>query len=135
MHSVAVPMEAESVAGSRQKVRRKVLDGRTRAAKRAAELTLAFEAELGGADKLSSHQRVAVQRAAQLVAIAEVAATAQLAGEGDLDQVIRAQNAARRAVNDLGIKINATKPGRTLAELAAQRKAEKAAAAIAEAAG
>jgi hypothetical protein len=76
------------------------LDGRTRARKRANELIELFTAELGGSP--SAGQRFAIERAAMLVAIAEDAASRQLAGEAlDLDKIVRVANAARRAVCDL----------------------------------
>ena len=101
-------MEAESPANTRPVTHGNVrlltldhLDGRTLAARRANELAAAFEAELGA---VSGTQRLAIRRAAMLTAIAEDVAARQLAGEApDLDQVIRASNAARRAVHDLGI--------------------------------
>ncbi len=122
MHATAAAMEAEPPANTKRvahgNVRLKTLDhldGRTLAARRANELAEAFEAELG---VVSGTQRLAVRRAAMLTAIAEDLAARQLAGEAiDLDQLIRASNAARRAVLDLGIKPGKRerKPGAALA--------------------
>lgn len=79
------------------------LDGRTVAAKRARELAQCFEAELGGA--LTATQRVAVERAAPLTAIAEDAKARRLSGDMaiTLEDVVRTDNAARRAVKELGL--------------------------------
>ena len=100
------------------------LDGRTLAARRANELADAFEAELG---VVSGTQRLAIRRAAMLTAIAEDVAARQLAGGAiDLDQVIRASNAARRAVMDLGIKAGRQRT-ETFAEALERHKRERAA--------
>jgi hypothetical protein len=97
----SLPNSRAIAAGKLRLVTLDRLDGRTLAARRANELADAFEAELG---TVSGTQRLAVRRAAMLVAIAEDVAARQLAGETiDLDQVIRASNAARRAVLDLGL--------------------------------
>lgn len=133
MQSDAIELAADAMPKRRGRARLQTLehlDGRTRASKRAKELTVIFEAALGGAP--SPSQRLAIQRAAMLSAIAEDAAARQLAGEPvDLDQVTRAGNAARRAVLDLGIKSSgpAAKPGSSLADyLARTQKPEPTAA-------
>jgi hypothetical protein len=80
------------------------LDGRTVAARRAAQLAKGFEAELGGT--LSATQRLAVEQASALAAIAEDAQARRLAGDMtiSLEDLVRATNAATRAVRQLGIK-------------------------------
>lgn len=85
------------------------LDGRTVAARRARELATCFETELGG--NVTASQRIAVERAAALVAIAEDARARRLAGEPDvsLEDLVRIDNAAARAVKALGIKAAAPK--------------------------
>jgi hypothetical protein len=100
------------------------LDGRTNAAKRATALAEAFRAELGD---LTPMQRIRVETAAALSAIAEDAQTRRLAGDTSvtLDDLVRAVSAARRAVRDLGIDDRKHEPPtRTFAELAAQAQAE-----------
>jgi hypothetical protein len=79
------------------------LDGRTIAARRARELVAAFEAELGGV--LTAGQRLAVERAAQLVALAEDARSRRLGGDMavSLEDLVRVDNAASRAVRQLRI--------------------------------
>jgi hypothetical protein len=86
------------------------MDGRTIAARRARELARGFEAELGGS--LSVSRRLAVERAAALVAIAEDAQAKRLSGttEVSLGDLIRVTNAAERAVRQLGIKAPAPAP-------------------------
>jgi hypothetical protein len=63
----------------------------------------AFTAEMGGA--LTPGQRLAVDRAAQLVALAEDARARRLGGDMaiTLEDVVRTDNAAARAVRQLGI--------------------------------
>jgi hypothetical protein len=80
------------------------LDGRTRAARRARDLAAAFAADLGGT--LTAAQRLAVDRAAALCALAEDARARRLAGDTtiSLEDVVRVDNAAQRAVRMLGIK-------------------------------
>jgi hypothetical protein len=104
-NNAEVPAESPPVA--RGKVRLltlEAMDGRTVAARRARELARGFEAELGRT--LSSTQRLAVERAAALVAIAEDAQARRLAGDPavSLEDLVRVDNAAQRAVRQLGIK-------------------------------
>jgi hypothetical protein len=124
---------AEIPAERRVDARRKLrlctldsLDGRTIAARRARELAAAFEAELG--DTLSAGQRIAIERAAALVAIAEDAKARRLAGDRGvtLDDIVRVDGAAARAVKALGIKPGAGPKPPILAEHLAQRAAERA---------
>jgi hypothetical protein len=87
------------------------LDGRTVAARRARELAQAFQAELGGT--VSATQLFAIDRASALMALAEDAKARRLAGNGDvsLEDLVRIDNAAARAVKALGIKpAAATRP-------------------------
>lgn len=100
------------------------LDHRTAAAKRAASLASAFESELG---ELTPAQRIRVETAAMLSAIAEDAQARRLAGDPtvNLDDLVRAVSAARRAVRDLGFRPN--KPSvPTLAEHLAHRAVQRA---------
>jgi hypothetical protein len=104
------------------------LDGRTIAARRARELARGFQAEFGGT--ASPTQRFAIERAAALVALAEDAKARRLAGDVSvsLEDVVRTDNAAARAVKALGIKSGAPPKAPTLAEHLARRAAERAAA-------
>jgi len=80
------------------------LDGRTVGARRARELALAFDAELGG--NVTGALRAAIERAATLTALAEDAQARRLAGDLSvtLEDLVRIDNAAMRAVKQLGIK-------------------------------
>jgi hypothetical protein len=99
------------------------LDGRTVAARRARELAKGFEAELGGTVTVS--RRFAIERAAALVALAEDAKARRLAGDAaiTLEDVVRVDNAAARAVKALGIKPGAPAKVPTLQEHLARRAA------------
>lgn len=132
LHADTSPIRAGSTTGPAPKAGKTrlktiaALDGRTVAARRAAALAATFAAELGG--ELSDVQRMAVQNAAALTAIAEDAQTRRLAGERNvsLDDVVRAASAARRAVRDLGLDAKRAAPatGPTFAEIAAQAQAD-----------
>jgi hypothetical protein len=99
--------------------------GSTVAARRAAELAKGFEAELGGS--LTASQRLAIERAAALVALAEDAKARRLAGDEriSLDDVVRVDGAAARAVKALGIKAAGAPKPPTLADHLARRVAER----------
>jgi hypothetical protein len=92
------------------------LDGRTKAARRAAELAQALAAELG--TDISDVMRTRIESAAALTAIAEDCQTRRLAGDGSvtLDDLVRATSAARRAVRDLGLAKSREPKRRALAE-------------------
>jgi hypothetical protein len=79
------------------------LDGRTIAARRARELMATFSAGLGGT--LTAGQSLAIGRAAQLVALAEDARARRLDGDMTvtLEDLVRIDNSASRAVRQLGI--------------------------------
>jgi hypothetical protein len=88
------------------------MDGRTVAARRARELARGFEAELGGT--LTPTQRIAIERAAALTAIAEDAQARRLAGDLaiSLEDVVRTTNASTRAVRQLGSNLPVSHPRR-----------------------
>src|SRR5271163_288592 len=92
------------------RARRLPLDGRSRPARRASALARGFAAALG--DTISPEQRVAVERAAQLVAVAEAAREGRLRGDPgiSLDDVVRTDGAAARAVRALGLPAARAKP-------------------------
>jgi hypothetical protein len=100
-------IHAESSPVARGKARLLTLDamdGRTIAARRARELARGFVAELGGS--LTVSRRLAVERAAALTAIAEDCQARRLKGDTNisLEDLVRATNAATRAVKALNIK-------------------------------
>jgi len=80
------------------------LDGRTSAARRAHALAAALTEELGGNPTTS--QGAAIERAATLVALAEDVRSRRLAGDQSisLEDLVRVDAAADRAVRRLGIK-------------------------------
>jgi hypothetical protein len=79
------------------------LDQRTLAAKRIAALVSMWAQQLGG--KLTTGQRIAMERAATLTALAEDARIRRLGGDMSisLNDIARLDNAANRAVNALGL--------------------------------
>src|SRR5262252_8413274 len=93
------------------------LDGRTKASRRARELAATFEEELGG--NLSAAQRLAVERAAALTALAEDARVRHLAGDAGvtLEDVVRVGNASSRAVKALGLARKREQKPRSIEEL------------------
>lgn len=123
MHADAAQIAVVSDADARPKTIGKTrlktlrsLDQRTTAARRAGALAKTFETELG---ELTPAQRVRVETAAMLSALAEDCTARRLAGDDSisLDDLVRAVSAARRAVRDLGIRPGKVlTPGPTLAE-------------------
>jgi hypothetical protein len=112
-----IPAESSPIARGKQRLLTlDAMDGRTIAARRARELARGFEAELGGS--LSVSQRAAIERAATLIAVAEDARARRLAGDQavTLDDVVRVDGAAARAVKALGIKPGAAPKPPTLVE-------------------
>jgi len=103
------------------------LDGRTRAARRARAVVAELVKALGGPDAVSPGQRQACERAGMLTAIAEDLAARQLAGlPVTLDEVLRADGAARRAVKAaLASKAEPTPTERPGLALARARWAEQ----------
>jgi hypothetical protein len=122
-------IQARSQMETRGKVRLRTvesLDGRTVAARRARKLADGFQNELGGTS--TATQRLAIERAAVLVALAEDAKARRLVGDPtvSLDDVVRIDNAAARAVRALGIKAAGAPNPPTLADHLRQRAAERA---------
>jgi hypothetical protein len=99
------------------------IDRRTRGGRRATELMQQFESELG--NDITPGQRLAVSRAAVLVAVAEDARLRRLAGEAvPLDDVVRCDRLAAQAVRALGIKLTApAKAAPSLAQIIAEHEA------------
>ena len=79
------------------------LDGRTRAAKRARKLATKFEREIGG--KITTAMRIAIERAAGLVVVAEDARARRLSGDIaiSLEDLVRCDRVAASAVRALGL--------------------------------
>jgi hypothetical protein len=109
------------------------IDGRTRAGKRARAIAAELEASFG--DGITKGQRRSVESAAVLSVIAEDLAMRRLAGQPvSLDELLRAQGVAARAIRALGLRVEpAPKPsgGLTIArarweEQRAQEQAKKA---------
>jgi hypothetical protein len=84
------------------------LDGRTLAARKAAALAAAFELEIEG--PITPTVRLAIDRAAQLQALAEDLRVRRLSGDVDVSLVdlTRVEGLAARAVASLGLKRRAT---------------------------
>jgi hypothetical protein len=82
---------------------RKAIDFKSRAGRRVKQLTGIYSSALGPG--LSDVQRTDVQRAARLMAISEDAQLRRLRGDPvDLDELVRCDSTARRAVRDLGLR-------------------------------
>lgn len=99
------------------------LDGRSRALRGAREIQQGIEDDLGGADHISTAQRVLAQRAAILTAVVEDAevkwATSDPAFE--LDKYMSAVNCLRRVLASLGLERRAKDTGPSLQQYLEQR--------------
>jgi hypothetical protein len=86
------------------------LDGRTRFVKRARALAREFTTALGG--NVAPHELIMIRSASELVAISEQTRAAFLAGNAavSLNDVVRSENAAARAIRVLNIPAMAGKP-------------------------
>ena len=112
------------------------LDGRTAAAKRARSLAAALADELGGA--ITASQGAAVERAATLVALAEDVRSRRLAGDVksvSLEDLVRVDAAADRALRRLGLKRTEAPPTMTIRDVLEAEHAARMAREEAEAAG
>ncbi len=99
-------------------------DGRSRLMRRRRDLIAIFVADLGGDAAVTPSLMVSVTRAADAVAIAESHRSRALRGEAiNLDDLVRVENIASRAVKALGIKPGAggAKPP-SLSDYLASRK-------------
>ena len=110
MHADAAEMavrsapDAPPIARGKQRLRTLArLDGRTIASKRARELLTAFAAELGS--EITATQRLAIERAAALVALAEDSKARRLHGSQSisLHGVMLLNGAPTRAIKPLGL--------------------------------
>jgi hypothetical protein len=100
-------------------------NGRTSAGRRVRDLFTAYLVATGRTDDIARAQALA---AAELTAAAENARTKLLAGDGDIEQIVRLENLANRAVRRLGIKPGAAAPYVPLRErLLAENEAREAA--------
>jgi hypothetical protein len=104
------------------------IDGRTRAGKRAR--AIAAELEAGFGDGITKGQRRSVESAAVLSVIAEDLAMCRLAGQPvSLDELLRAQGVAARAIRALGLRVEPapkSSGGLTIARLRWAEEAERA---------
>lgn len=81
------------------------LDGRTAAAQKAQAFVESIEADLGGADRLSTAQRTMVTRAAVTAAIVEaMEAGALMGGDIDVGAYVALTNNLRRFLTTLGLE-------------------------------
>lgn len=93
--------------------------GNTATGKRIRDLYRAFMAAMG--EPVDAVSQAAVLRACELMTAAETARAALLAGQGDIDQVVKLEGSARRAVADL--RIGRAKPVQeSLQEYAARKR-------------
>lgn len=78
-------------------------DGRSKAAKRVKKLAAGYIAQLGGGEP-DAATRAAIQKAAELVVVAEGLRGRALRGESvDLSEMVKVQGVADRAVRALGL--------------------------------
>ena len=104
--AVEIPVGSASVPRRKAQLQTlESLDARTRAARRANELAAVFAGEMGEAGN-SPAGRLAARRAAVLTAVAEDVAARRLGGDAavSVDDVVRSDGAASRAMRALGIK-------------------------------
>lgn len=78
------------------------------------DLFTAYLIAMGHADDVSRAQALA---AAELMVAAENARTKLLAGQGDIEQIVRLENLANRAVRRLGLKHSDATPQPTIREV------------------
>jgi hypothetical protein len=100
------------------------VDGRSKAAKRVKALAAGYTARLGGGADAAT--LAAVQKAAELGALAEELRGKALRGEGAaLSEVLKLEGVADRAVRALGLDRKRTPVARTLASYLAARNTER----------
>jgi hypothetical protein len=106
-----MPLEATAVAyrsgtNSAPLIRRKRIDGRTKTARRIAELLADYASRLHlPSTKVKPTIHATALRLAELETLAETQRAAALRGEAvDLDGLVRLENAARRLKVDLGLE-------------------------------
>jgi hypothetical protein len=100
-------------------------DGRTPQGRRLRDLFRSYMVGLN--NPVDPATQASVLAAAELMVAAEAARARLLAGQGDVDQVVRLENLSGRAVRKLGIRLgSASAPAPTPAEYLARRAAERA---------
>jgi hypothetical protein len=97
-------------------------DGRTSGGRRVRDLYRALLAGMNNPDDIRRAQALA---AAELTVAAENARAELLAGLGDIEQIVRLENLATRAVRRLGLQAATAPQGPTLAEHLAKLKRER----------
>jgi hypothetical protein len=83
-------------------------DGRRPQGRRLRDLYRSYLASLGNPVDTGTGTQAAILTASELVVAAEAARTTLLAGEGDVDQVVRLENLAARALRRLGGDLRGT---------------------------
>jgi hypothetical protein len=122
----AVPPAASRAKVTNDPVRARA-SGNSRQGRRLRDLYAAFTAQLG--HPVDPTTAAAVLAACELLVAAENARAALLAGRGDVDQVVRLENLAARAVRRLGLRPGGKAPhvplrDRMMAEIEAEAAAE-----------
>jgi hypothetical protein len=102
------------------------LDGRTLPARRAREVVLTIERDLGGSDQLSEGERLLLQRAAVLTAIIEGYETEWFEGKPvDFPVLMMLHNGQRRALQAIGLKRVPRDVSPTLDDIAREHNARE----------
>ncbi len=100
-------------------------DGRSVLMRRRRDVFATLIEALGGEAAVSAATMLSVRRAADAISLAEEYRARALRGEQVvLDDLVRLENAASRAVKALGIKRERADPAPTLAEIIARHNAE-----------
>jgi hypothetical protein len=101
-----------------------VLDRRTKAARRYAELIRKFTAEYGGDAMLTEASKAMIAQLAGAVIQSEAMQAAIVRGESvDSEQLVRVANLVSRTMRELGLgKVKAEAPQRTLADKLAEQR-------------
>src|SRR5690348_1024068 len=98
------------------------IDGRTRQGRAVRGLVDALAAQLGNGAPLSPMQATAIERAATLSVLASEARRSALFDPALIDQAVRVENLAGRALKALGISSAARKPQGGLADYLRQKE-------------
>jgi hypothetical protein len=125
MYADSTAMRADPTANVVVKHRKRArivarIDGRTRTARRVAQLIEYFTAFFGGVDKCTPILRTNIQRAAELIALSENARSAALrAPVFDIENLTRLESTTDRAVRRLALPKEARDQiiSRTLADI------------------
>jgi hypothetical protein len=117
--------EAASKEGKPEPAFRK--PNQTRAGRQRQEMVAGYIAALGGADRISPIQMADIERAADLVMLAQTVRAALAAGvKVTINDLVKLEGAADRAVRRLNLPPNAAAPVMGLHDIVARRAAERA---------